>query len=404
MAIHLRQRWEPKLNSGMTRRDRRGCDYDAYLPDPLSDRSFLLDGDVAADVADAEAAVIRFNQEAQTLINSEALARLLLRTEAVASSKIEGLHVGPRRLLRAQAASAMGADPLDINAKEILANIDAMAWSVEEVATAGQIRIEHLLEMHRRLLGGTRLAEHAGRLRQEQNWIGGGNYNPCGAAFVPPPPEEVSRLLEDLCAFCNDDSLSPIVQAAIAHTQFETIHPFVDGNGRAGRALIHVILRRRGLAPRILPPVSLVLATRADDYVNALTATRYLGSSDSTPAREGINRWTALFAGACNRAVQNARLYEQRTEAVQQAWLGRLGRIQARSATALLLAALPSAPVLSVGTAAELIGRTYQAANEAVSRLVEANVLRPVTIGKRNRAFEATELIDALAELEAELS
>ncbi|WP_201295193.1 MULTISPECIES: Fic family protein [Nocardia] len=102
-----------------------------------------------------------------------------------------------------------------------------------------------LLEIHRRLLAGTRLAEHGGSLRDVQNWIGGSSFNPCSAAFVPPPPELVPELMEDLISFCNSDDLPAVAQAAIAHAQFETIHPFIDGNGRTGRALIHLILRRR---------------------------------------------------------------------------------------------------------------------------------------------------------------
>lgn len=101
---------------------------------------------------------------------------------------------------------------------------------------------------------------HGGRLRTLQNWIGGSAYNPCSAEFVPPPPEAVSGLLDDLVAFCNDDALPALAQAAIAHAQFET-HFFVDGNRRTGRVLIHLVLRRRGLGLRVLAPVSLVLAT-----------------------------------------------------------------------------------------------------------------------------------------------
>ena len=286
MARFEARRWEGD-GSGLTRRDRRPCDYSAYLPDTLTGRQFVLDGDVAADVADAEAALVRLNASAEALADTEALARLLLRAESVASSRIEGLEVGGRRLLRADAARQMGEDPRDVTAAAVLANIDAMAWSVEEVGAGDPITTDLLLEAHRRLLAGTRLTEHGGRIRTVQNWIGGSNYNPCSAAFVPPPPEDIAGLLEDLCSFCNEDSLPPLAQAAIAHAQFETIHPFVDGNGRTGRALIHMILRRRGLAPRLLPPVSLVLATWSQDYVNGLTETRYAGLPESGRGTRG---------------------------------------------------------------------------------------------------------------------
>jgi len=251
---------------------------------------------------------------------------------------------------------------------------------------------------------GTRLADQGGVVRDRQNWIGGSSYSPCRAEFVPPPPEAVMSLLEDLCGFCNQDELPAIAQAAIAHAQFETIHPFVDGNGRTGRALIHVILRRRGLAPRVLPPISLVLATWSDDYVNGLARTRYLGDPNEERAREGLNDWVALFAAASRRAVDDARLYEDRVGDLQAGWRAQLGRLRRGSAVDLLLGILPGMPVVTVGAAAAATGRSFQAANTAVGQLQRAGILRPVRIGRRNRAFEATELIDAFNDLERSLA
>ena len=226
---------------------------------------------------------------------------------------------------------------------------------------------------------------------------------------VPPPSyprrtSKLSDLLDDLSAFCNLDSLPAIAQAAIAHAQFETIHPFVDGNGRTGRALIHVILRRRGLAAKVLPPVSLVLATWSDDYVHALMDTRYRGRSDSAAARSGLDRWIGLFAAATARAVSDAELYEASVVDLQDSWRARLGRVRAGSALDLLIDALPGAPVVTVGSASSLIGRSAQAVNEAIPRLVEAGILRQITVGRRNRAFEAAELIDAFTDLERRLA
>ena len=335
MARLETRRWAGH-ESGQTRRDRRPCDYAVYIPDPLVGRRFVLDGDVAADVADAEAALVRLDATAGALADTEALARLLLRAEAVASSRIEGLEVDGRRLLRAQAARQLGEDPRDVTAVEVLGNIEAMLWAVEAVPPAGVITVEIVREAHRRLLAGTRLVEHGGHTRTVQNWIGGSDYNPCAAAFVPPPPELVDGLLSDLSAFCNDDSLPAVAQAAIAHAQFETIHPFVDGNGRTGRALIHLVLRRRGLAPRILPPISLILATWPRDYVGGLTGTRYEGAPDSDEARTGINRWIALFASACRRAAEDAGTFRAASacnrELVARAARVRTPRVGGRSA------------------------------------------------------------------------
>jgi Fic family protein len=399
MSKVIRRRWTSDL-AGQTRADRRSCDYEAYVPDLLVGRSFALDGDVAADVAEAEAAIARLNVEASALIDTEALARILLRAEAVASSRIEGLEIGARRLLRAEAVRGLDDAPSDVTAIEVLGNIDAMVFGIEQVGAGDGIALELLLEIHRRLLTGTRLESYAGTFRQEQNWIGGSAYNPCSAAYVPPPHEFVEDLMADLCSFCNTDDLPGVVQAAIAHAQFETIHPFVDGNGRTGRALIQLVLRRRGLATRVLPPLSLILATWAKDYVNALTGTRYRGRATSKDAHEGTNSWIAQFAVACTRAVADATVFEQRARDIGTAWRTRIGSVRRNSAADLLLRALPGAPVVTVPSAATLIGRSFTAANNAMAQLVAAGVLHQVNVGRRNRAYEAPEIIAAFTDLE----
>lgn len=374
------------------------------MPDPLVGRPLRLDGDVAADVTDAERAITRLDATASALVDTEALARLLLRAESVASSKIEGLEVGGRRLLRAEAARELGKAVRDVTAAEVLGNIDAMVWAVQTVEEAGTLSVDHLLEVHRRLLAGTRLEAHGGQVRTEQNWIGGSDYNPCSAVFVPPPPDMVPDLLGDLVAFCNDDSLPAVVQAAMAHAQFETIHPFVDGNGRTGRVLIHLVLRRRGLAVRVLLPVSLVLATWANDYISGLTGTRYVGPATSRLAHEGCNRWVARFAAACRRSVVDAEAFERRVRGLEERWRERLGRVRAGSATELLLRALPGAPIITVKGASDLTSRSAQASNQAIARFVDVGILRQVEVGSRNRAFEAPEIIEAFTDLERRLA
>ncbi len=279
-----------------------------------------------------------------------------------------------------------------------------MAFAVESLAAGDRLTVDLLLEIHRRLLLGTRLEGHGGRLREVQNWIGGSSFNPCSAEYVPPPPDAVPALVADLCNFCNDDSLPVVAQAAIAHSQFETIHPFVDGNGRVGRALIHLVLRRRGVVSHVVPPVSLILATWAQEYVAALTGTRYRGPLTSAQAREGPNRWVGLFAAATRRAIADADAFEERIQTLEAAWRRRLGRVRANSALDLLLRRLPGAPILTVQSAADLIGRSTQSANEAITRLTAANVLSQTTVGRRNRAFEAPEVIRAFTALERQLA
>jgi len=405
MARNLRRQWPGNLAAtGVPRRERRPCSYDAYVPDTLVGRPIVLDGAVAADVADAELAIAGLNGRARALVDTEALARILLRAEAVASSRIEGLEVGPRRLLRAEAARHLPDAHADVTATEVLGNIDAMVFAVQAVDVGGPITVDLLLEVHRRLLSHTRLSTHGGVIRTEQNWIGGSSYNPCSAAFVPPPPGHVTTLLADLCAFCCTDDLPTVAQAAIAHAQFETIHPFIDGNGRTGRALIHVVLRRRGLGPRVLPPISLILATRARSYIDGLTATRYNGVATGPAAREGLNVWVGTFAAACTRAVADASAFEDKAADLQQQWRTRVGRVRAGSATELLIGALPGAPIITVESAARLIGRTFKPANDAVTRLVDTGILRQISIGRRNRAFEAPDVISAFTALERQLA
>lgn len=347
MAYFVERSWESQFAGiGLSRRDRRSGPYRAYVPDRLAGRPFTFEPDIAADVTDAERAIARLDARSTALANTEALARLLLRAEAVASSHIEGLEVSPQRLLKADVArnSGLRGDPM---ATDVLGNVDAMAYAVE--GPEHDITVTRLLEVHRRLFASTPQSSEAGCIRTQQNWIGGTIYTPFGSAFVPPPPEMVPDLLHDLCDFCNADDFPAVAQAAIAHAQFETIHPFIDGNGRTGRALIYMVFKRRGLATRTFPPVSLVLATRAADYVTALQATRYDGPADSAQAIRSNSDWIALFASACVHAVRDAESFEARIEELRDAWKRRLGAVRSDAAAVKLIDHLPAMPILKGG-------------------------------------------------------
>jgi len=403
MGYVIKRHWAPEVAGiGIPRRDRQWGAYDAFVPHPLAGRKFVFEGAVAADIADAELAIARLDSQAAVLTDTEALARLLLRAESVASSRIEGLSISAQRLLRADADRAEGSEVRDVTALEVLANVDAMTYAMNDAS--GQITVARILEIHRCLLSQTRLAEHAGSFRSTQNWIGGSDYNPLSADFVPPPHEEIPKLIDDLCAFCNDDGLPAVAQAALAHAQFETIHPFVDGNGRTGRALIHVILRRRGLAIRVTPPISLILATRARDYITGLNATRYIGPPNAPEAASAENRWVSTFAAACSRAVADAETFERRVEDLQSEWRERLGTTRADSTALAVLERLPAAPIITVREAESLVGRSFAAVNGAFTSLVDAGILTQTNSVRRNRAFEARELIDAFTALERQLA
>jgi Fic family protein len=404
MGRLVRQHWEAGFE-GMGRRDRRGCDYDAFVPDVLADWDLSIPADVAADIADAEAAVRSLNDAGIRHVSLEGMARFLLRAESVASSKIEGLDAGPRRLAAAEVALARGGDAADQVAVEVLGNIAAMESAVERAAQVESFGLGDVLDIHSTLMARSSMPQLGGQVRDRQNWIGGSSYNPCSAAFVPPPPEEVADLLTDLLGYVNGDDHSPLVQAALAHAQFETIHPFADGNGRTGRALLHVVLRRRGLAPRFVPPISLVLATWSSSYIEGLTVFRHVGDPASPERSTAAVEWLRVFAAATNRACADAERYAARIQGMTERWHDRLGRVRAASSADLLLRVLPGVPVLTVESAAHLIGRSPARTSEAVNSLTAAGVLRQRNVGKqRYRVFEAVDVLDLFTVLERSLA
>ena len=404
MATLIRSRWT-SVFEGMSRRDRQGCDYDAYLPDPLTGWNPVLPADLVADLSDAEAAIRRLNATGTSHVSLEGLARFLLRAESVASSKIEGLEAGPRRLLDAEVVLAQGGDAADRIAVEVLANVAAMEAAVELGSSTDTITLDDLLGIHRTLMERSSMPHIGGVVRTVQNWIGGSSYNPCSAAFVPPPPGTVDALLHDLLDYVNGDDHPALVQAAIAHAQFETIHPFADGNGRAGRALIHVILRRRGLAPRFVPPISLVLATWATDYIAGLTTFRHVGAPASPERSAGAGAWLRTFATAAHRSCADAESYAGKIQALDARWRAQLGRVRANSAVELLLDLLPGVRVITVDSAARLIRRSEMRTGEAINRLEAAGVLRQRNIGRqRYRVFEAADVVDLFTGLERALA
>lgn len=405
MPRTVTREWVFDDGSGNRKGERVTGEYKAFVPDLLTGRQFTFTGQCAADIAEAESAIRSLHTNAVVLHRTDGLARLLLRAEAQASSRIEGVVIGAHKLLQAEAARSLdtGTKP-DAIAEEVLANIDAMDIAMELADMERSVTADTFLRIHRRVLQASDLKEHAGRLRTGQSWIGGNTYSPHSAAFVPPPPDEVPALLEDLASFCNDTSLPAVAHAAIVHAQFETIHPFVDGNGRTGRAIIHVMLRRRGLAPSWSPPVSLVFATLRDEYLKMLDSYHLDAPPDSPEAAAAIDAWVSFFARTCTRSVQDALLFEERITALQADWRERLAPVRRGSSVDLLIEALPRTVILTVNGAAKIIDRSFTAANAAIEELVQAKVLKQVSMGKRNRAFESHEVIAAFTQLERRLA
>ncbi len=364
-----------------------------------------ISADIAADVADAEAAVRALNDAGTAHVSFEGLARFLLRAESVGSSRIEGLEVAARGLAQADTAIALGGDANDRVAVEVIGNIAAMESAIALATSADSFDLDDLLSVHRTLMDNSPTPELGGLVREEQNWIGGSSFNPCSAAFVPPPPEYLPDLLADLLDYVNSDEHSPVVQAAIAHAQFETLHPFADGNGRTGRALIHVVLRRRGLAPTLVPPISLVLATWPDDYVNGLMTFRHLSEPDSAERSAVAVEWLRMFATATIRACLDAETYSAAINDITLTWRSKLGRVRADSSTDRLLGVLPGTPILTVESASRLIGRSKARTTGAVNVLAQAGVLCQRNVGRqRYRVFEAAEVLDLFTGLERALA
>lgn len=385
----IERRWDPQMAALGGRRARGGFLYETYVPSAIAEEGFQLEADIAGAAVNAELATRELNQERPKLASFEALARQLLRAESVASSRIEGLVLSHRRLAKAD----FSRERHDLTAQGVLANLRALERAIGLASGANEIRRDDLLEVHRILFEGTREEHLGGRIREEQNWIGGAASSPRNAEFVPPPPGLVPSLLDDLCAFCNRTDLPAAIQAAIAHVQFETIHPFFDGNGRVGRALILIILRRRDIAGEYLPPVSLALAGEADRYVAGLTSWR-AGDEDD---------WYEVFVDALFRAASGARQFAAQVANLQTRWIEAAGNPRTGSGARQLTELLPSHPIVDVKTARELIGGSEERARLAINRLDRADVLRETSVSRRRRAWECVGLFDLLDRFERSL-
>lgn len=381
--------WRPSLDTYGPRSARSPFTYLAFVPDPIRDADVRLAGATVAEV-EAAAVAVRELQSSPTFRGLEEVGRQLLRAEALASSRIEGLEMSQRRIAKALADD----EEPDDTARRVIANIAAMQRAVDLATESRPVTVADILGIHEVLMTLPRERRFAGRVREVQNWLGTHSESPPNAEFIPPPEDAVPELLEDLVAFLQRQNVSPVVQAALAHAQFETIHPFVDGNGRVGRALIHIVLRRRRVASRIVPPVSVVLATNGRRYVEGLTAFR---SGD-------IDGWTVFFARALADSAAASQRLGERLNDLAATWLAAV-RPRARSAAEKLIGGLPGHPVLSVGTARAVTGTSFQATNQAIARLETAGVLRPIRgEWRRNRLWESPEILSLLDEFEANVA
>jgi Fic family protein len=313
------------------------------------------------------------------------LGELLVRTEAVASSKIEHIYADMDDIARA----ILGEEASE-KARRTVAAGQALTTLTNSCNDAAPLTEQAILDAHHALLHDDRLeGAWAGRYREQQNWIGGSDFTPISAVHVPPPSEDVGPLMADLVKFANRNDLSAISQAAIVHAQFEAIHPFTDGNGRVGRGLIGGALRRRQITKSITVPVAAAMLSDVDDYFDRLRDYRQ-GDPDS------ITDYVAQSAlAAADASVESA----NRLAELPSRWHD-LVRARRGSSPRALVDGLLRAPIIDIARAEEITGSTRARTYDAIDRLEEARVLHEITGGSRNRIWLATDVMTELRELE----
>ncbi len=410
MASWLNQSWDLSLDAP-TRAARQGGRYQAYLPDLLVGRPLALGAEISARASDVEAAVRRLalSPESRSL---EGLARFLLRSEAIASSRIEGMQVSAQQVALAELAQTEEpvARGFSHNAQLVANNITALRKAVTELAKSSSVTVDGIDELHHALLPDER---HHG-LRKVQNWIGGNDWNPIKAQFVPPPAEHVEALMTDLVSYTSGGVHAPLVQAALVHAQFETIHPYTDGNGRVGRALIHTVLTRRGLTPTAVLPVSMVLLTRSDAYLDGLTAYRYEGTPGSAAAQSAVTAWLQTFLDAAELAADQVVRFARELAELRAQWRVRLAahrtergvRVMPRvdSAVARLTEILPEAPLVTAKTVQRLLEVSFPAARAAAEELADAGIVTRKRVKRGTTGYFARDVFELLTFAERRLA
>jgi Fic family protein len=374
--------WVPRISPEMVSagvRKRHAGPYRAAAVPFIGDRALELPTAVTALAEEAAVEVARFDTE----LGSEVapFAAVLLRSESATSSMIENLSSGAKAIVLAELGSTEKR-----NATEIVGNVAAMKAALE---LADRLDGDAILAMHAALAAKTH-PRIAGRWREEQVWIGGDSFGPHGAMFVPPHHERVPALIDDLVKFTRRTDLPLLPQAAIAHAQFETIHPFPDGNGRTGRALIHAMLRGHGLTRNVTVPVSAGLLTNTIGYFDSLTSYR-----EGNPAAIVEELAEASFA-----ATANGRELVTELRAVRASWDDKI-KARRGSAAWRLADVLQRQPVVGAATVAAELGVTPQNAQRAIGPLAEAGILTEFTGFKRNRMWQVREVLTALDDFAA---
>lgn len=373
--------WDVHPTTGSPRQDRIdfGRPYRASIPASIRDLDLRLSGSVAAEAEEAATEIAGFDAELGHMISPS--AAILLSSEAASSSRIEQLSASARKIAEAEVNGVGSA-----NAELVVANVRAMSAAL---ALADTLDEEAILEMHDALMRPSDPGI-AGRWRDDQVWIGGkarmGAGSPHHADFVPPVALRVPGAITDLVQFMKRDDLPALSQAAVAHAQFETIHPFPDGNGRTGRTLLHAMLRSKRIAKHILVPISSGILADKQGYFDALTAYR---EGDVEAIISCVAR--ASLAGVANGRALVADLHRVRTE-----WDESLAGLRSDAGARRLADGLLRYPVIAAAQAREVLG-VDKNEHRHIDALVQRGILTSHQDYKsRNMTWRAQNVLDAL--------
>jgi Fic family protein len=352
------------------------------IPAPIADRNPVLAPETLTRCEDAARRVSGLEADSQHL---SGLGDLLIRTEALASSRIEHIYADLDEIARAAVGEAAGEQ-----ARRTVAAGQALSDLTRSCDHGSPLTENAVLAAHRALLHDDLLNKAwAGRYREQQNWIGGSDFSPRTAAHVPPPHDHVEPLMADLTTFANRDDVPALVQAAIVHAQFEAIHPFTDGNGRVGRGLISAVLRRRGVTEHVVVPIAAAMLTDVDTYFDRLK-----------DYREGnLDPLVHYMADSAEHAAAASRESAHRLADLPETWHEKVGARRG-SSTRTLIDGLVINPVLDIARAEAVTGSSRARTYEALDRLVDAGVLEEITRQARHRVWVAQDVMTELSELE----
>ncbi len=356
--------------------------YAAFIPAPLPpDPPVVLDGPLHALLSRADQAVGRLDGIIQTVPNPDFFVYMYVRREAVLSSQIEGTQSTLEDLLAVELAPRPAWRDLPRDVDEVVRYVHAMNYGLARLSDL-PLSLRLITEIHRELVTGARGSHRLpGEFRRSQNWIGPENATLAEATFVPPPVHEMTQALDNFERFLHDQELPALIHAALAHAQFETIHPFLDGNGRVGRLLITFLLVHRGVLHRPLLYLSVYLKRHRAEYYDRLMAIRNCGDWESWLRffLSGVAQ-TAEDATVTARAILNLR--EEHRRVVQD----RIGGVNGLR----LLDLLFERPLVHVNLVRDKLGVAFVTASKLIEQLERLGIVDEITGRKRDRIFSYT--------------